>query len=331
MEIESRVGRQIRDIFDFIVGTSTGGIIAMQIRLGYSVHEILKNYHEMAGNIEHHRNTSHRIPFLGHFFGPLWGPAFSQEGLFDTFLSRAKKEQGAEAPPTKLEHIQGPPYIAMVATDLGDAKGKKRASTVLFRNYETPSQYSTVDTGPIIDGLRATAAAPTKFAPLNIAVEDNRGKDEQMYVDGGLSANNPSVLGLIEARQLFGSDVPLHVISVGTGWPSKKPGSWIGGLLGKITKGVTPAIATEAGRVIKYMFEAQDENADSMMRFWSRPRNSLMGEIEYEYLNDSVSDADFMDARNMKTWQDEARKSVAENGRLHAKFERVCTLLQPQH
>ena len=302
----------------------------MQIRLGYSVDEILENYDEMAGNIKHHRNTSHRIPFLGHFLGPLWGPAFSQEGLFDTFLSRAKKEQGAENPPTKLEHIRGPPYIAMVATDLGDGKGKKRASTVLFRNYETPSQYSTVDTGPIIDGLRATAAAPTKFAPLNVAVEDKRGKAEQKYIDGGVAANNPTLVGAGEALVLF-ENGPLNVISVGTGWPTKKPESGIKGLWGTITKRVTPAIATEAGRVIKYMFEVQDQNVNSMMRFWSRPGNSLMGGIKYEYLNDFVSDADFMDAQNMKTWQDEARKSVAANGRLHAKIERVCTLLQPQH
>lgn len=331
MAIEREVGRPIRDIFKFIVGTSTGGIIAMQIRLGYSVHEILKNYYEMAGNIERNRNTSHKIPLLGRFLGPLWGAAFSQKGLFDTFLSRVKKEQGAKHPPTKLEHIRGPPYVAMVATDLGDGKGKKRASTVLFRNYENPSQYSTVDTGPITDALCATAAAPTKFAPLNVAVEDNRGKDEQMYVDGGLSVNNPSAVGIVAVRECLGVGVPLIAISVGTGWPTKKPESGIKGLLGKLAKKVTPAIATDAEMAIKYMFEAQDENANSMMRFWSRPGNSLMGDIKYEYLNDFVSDADFMDARNMQTWQDEARKSVAANGRLHAKFERVCTLLQPQH
>ena len=42
--IEERTGKKIIDYFDLIVGTSTGGIIALGLGLGFSAREILSLY-----------------------------------------------------------------------------------------------------------------------------------------------------------------------------------------------------------------------------------------------------------------------------------------------
>jgi patatin-like phospholipase/acyl hydrolase len=49
--IEQAVGRNVSDYFDLIVGTSTGGIIALGLGLGFSAEELLNFYRNNADKI----------------------------------------------------------------------------------------------------------------------------------------------------------------------------------------------------------------------------------------------------------------------------------------
>src|SRR6516225_3615857 len=49
--IEQTLGRPIADYFDLIVGTSTGGIIALGLGLGLSASELLRFYQERGPKI----------------------------------------------------------------------------------------------------------------------------------------------------------------------------------------------------------------------------------------------------------------------------------------
>jgi patatin-like phospholipase/acyl hydrolase len=71
----------------------------------------------------------------------------------------------------------------------------------LFKSYKDGSKYS------LFEVIRASSAAPTFFNPWKI-------KDE-LFVDGGLVANNPSMMAIIEA--LKDGQNSFNVISFSTG------------------------------------------------------------------------------------------------------------------
>ena len=65
---------------------------------------------------------------------------------------------------------------------------------------------------PLRDAILASCAAPSFFDPMPV--------DEYLLADGGLWANNPSILAVTEAISKFGRPLPqVHILSVGTGKP----------------------------------------------------------------------------------------------------------------
>lgn len=79
------------------------------------------------------------------------------------------------------------------------------------------------------DALRATSAAPTFFKPFVFNTADGILKT---YVDGGLTANNPTELAIFEARALWPDRDIECVVSLGCGKP--KPGQGNTNLLGLV-------------------------------------------------------------------------------------------------
>lgn len=65
------------------------------------------------------------------------------------------------------------------------------------------------------DAARATSAAPTYFSPYTLSPIGEPGKS-YCLIDGGVAANNPALIGYLEAKKLYPDAKHYHIISLGT-------------------------------------------------------------------------------------------------------------------
>ena len=84
----------------------------------------------------------------------------------------------------------------------------KQNRPLLLRSYEDGDQFY------MRDAARGTSAAPTYFSPAAVSRID--GTCEYLLIDGGVAANNPSLLAYIEARRLFPDARRFHILSLST-------------------------------------------------------------------------------------------------------------------
>ncbi|UJJ52996.1 CBASS cGAMP-activated phospholipase [Rhodanobacter denitrificans] len=156
--------------FDLICGTSTGGIIALALALGRPVSEISALY-------ERH------VPRI-------FGSTMRRFGWMRNFRPRYRSDALREA----MHAFFGDLTLGAVQTDVCvTAASLTNARPHLFRSdYAKPGPWRGEDR--LADLALATSAAPTFFA----AHATERLSD---LVDGGLYANNPALLGVVEAFQ----------------------------------------------------------------------------------------------------------------------------------
>jgi len=64
------------------------------------------------------------------------------------------------------------------------------------------------------DAINASSAAPVYYPPWKVG--------DDWYIDGGVAANDPTMCALAEAIQIWGDEMPIKVLSVGTGKLYKK-------------------------------------------------------------------------------------------------------------
>lgn len=183
---EELLGRPVADCVDLIAGTSTGGLIALGLAAGRSGQQMLDLYRDHGKEI-----------FSGGWPGrSVLLPKYRRAGL-DRLLQREFGE-------LRMEELGTPVCIAAYEAVSGQPRVFKTAhATDLYWGYEQP----------VWKVAAATAAAPTYFAPVQFAEED-------AHVDGGVWANNPSMIAVTEAVRRFGR--PLHeirLLSVGTNAP----------------------------------------------------------------------------------------------------------------
>lgn len=208
-----RNGDQFRlsDYFDYIAGTSTGGIIAAGLAMGKSVAEILEFYQTSGAQM------------------------FVKAHLLERLRFRFTSEPLAQ----KLKHVFGS------KTSFGSNEVKTLLLLVL-RNATTDSPWPLSnnpygkynDRGrtdcnldlPLWQLVRASTAAPTYFPPEVIALPGPEGKSKQfVFVDGGVTMyNNPAFQMFLmatvdryweskpQARWRVGANNML-IVSVGTG------------------------------------------------------------------------------------------------------------------
>ncbi len=164
--------------FDLICGTSTGGIIALGLGAELSAQEIV-NFYELEGPkiFASNGRLQRKIALAKQL---IWGAKYSAIPL-QSALTNVFKDKTMGESKTRL---------CIPAVDL------KSSSGVVFK---TPHHGSFVRDGKIkmADVALATSAAPTYFPIAKIESKFNR------LVDGGLWANNPALIGTIEAMSYF--------------------------------------------------------------------------------------------------------------------------------
>ncbi|KAI5816743.1 acyl transferase/acyl hydrolase/lysophospholipase [Pyronema omphalodes] len=225
------------EYFDFIAGTSTGGIIAILLgRLRLSVDECITLYH----------NLGHEV-----FSNPkFWnrGTMFSSSKLEKIIKTVLVNKSGSES--LLLQQYMGgssPCRVLVVAIDKEKASVPEGAT--LFRSYYVPNDIYRHVT--ITEAVRATSAAPTYFKPQHIS--SNHGS--KYFVDGGLGHNNPIFHLIQEAEGIFPAIEIGCIISIGTGMQQglelAAEGAVLTGLLnfpilGQVAAKVDAAIVTAA-------------------------------------------------------------------------------------
>lgn len=190
--LEEDNGIEVIQNFDLITGTSTGGIIALALGLGLGPKEIVTFYLE----------KGHKI-----FGRPSWKRSLRH-------LIRNKHDQ--EPLKAALQEVFGERTLADSSKRLVIPAFSLDSNNVYL--FKTPHHERLRRDWrvPLWQVALATSAAPTYF-PASSYTGGVR------LVDGGVWANNPSVVGIAEAVSMLG--VPLtdiRLFNLGTSTPVKK-------------------------------------------------------------------------------------------------------------
>lgn len=196
-ELEETTGKKISDHFDLIVGTSTGGIIALGLGLGIPANEILRFYEKHGPEIFAGNRLLRWIRHLGRVKYDSTALERALESIFENRLLGESKNR-----------------LVVPGTN---STGKVHIyKTSHHENFERDYLVKAVDVA------LGTSAAPTYFRVHKM-------KDGTHVLDGGVWANNPTGIAVVEALTILGwSRDSISVLSVGCttqpldiGWVTK--------------------------------------------------------------------------------------------------------------
>lgn len=199
--IEEATGKRIAEHFDLIVGTSTGGIIALGLGLGLSAKQLLDIYVN-DGPAIFGRNPTPSRSALDHF--SFW---------CRSILNSARHKMMPKYDPTKLrvtlEREFGVRSLGQSSTRLViPAYHNDRRDVYVFKTAHYP-RFELDWKVRAVDVALATAAAPTYF-PAHLV------ENGTILVDGGVWANNPVGIAVVEAVAVLEWPADsLYVLSIG--------------------------------------------------------------------------------------------------------------------
>ncbi|KAM9493755.1 85/88 kDa calcium-independent phospholipase A2 isoform 2-T2 [Clarias gariepinus] len=277
--LEKAAGRPIRELFDWVAGTSTGGILALAVVHGKSMEYLRCLYFRMKDQV-------------------FKGSRPYESAPLEDFL---KQEFGENTKMTDVRHPK-----VMVTSVLAD---RHPGELHIFRNYNAPSlpreppyassatfrPLTTPEEQVVWRAARSSGAAPTYFRPMG------------RFLDGGLLANNPTLDAMTEIHQYNkslkaeGRGDEVHrlgvVVSLGTGKPPQVPVNSVDVFrpsnpleLAKSFVGVK-----ELGKMLVDCCTDSDGCAVDRARAWCEMTdinyNRLNPQLSTEVLLDEVSDA----------------------------------------
>ena len=294
-ELEIRTKRPVCQLFDLIVGTSTGGILAAglakprnnQVEGPCSAEELVHLYSERGREI---------------FSRSFWKGVTSMGALSD-------------------ERYDAAPLEGVLNEILGNAELKDTVPDIIVTSYDIerrePYLFKTSKARSGEDGrnhllrhvARATSAAPTYFEAFLLDASQWSGEKDnrRVLVDGGVFANNPSVIALSEALS-SGTDIPKMLLcAVGTGMndrkiPYEEAKDW--GLLGWVRP------------VISVMMDGMSDSAHyHAQRLLLDPDPAKQPYFRFDIrLKDALDDLDATHRANIAALLDEADKIIEEQG-----------------
>jgi patatin-like phospholipase/acyl hydrolase len=195
LEHTHTAGHPIASYFDLIAGTSTGGILALGLGAGLTAEQLL--------NLYIHRGGEVFPPFSRSLLGRVRSWIQHKRHIARYLYSRST-----------LEQILKEYFDDMI---LGDSSSRlcipafegRHSEVFLYKTPHHPDYKIDRYERMVTVGL-ATAAAPSYFRPLE--------HDGYTLVDGGVWANNPIMLSVIEALTCFDIERDqIDVLSIGCG------------------------------------------------------------------------------------------------------------------
>ncbi|XP_075039065.1 85/88 kDa calcium-independent phospholipase A2 isoform X4 [Mixophyes fleayi] len=277
--IEKTAGRPIRELFDWVSGTSTGGILALAIVHGKPMEYLRCLYFRMKNEV-------------------FCGSRPYESGPLEEFL---KKEFGEQ---TKMTDVKYPKVMVT-----GTMSDRHPAELHLFRNYEPPETgrdptfKSVASFRPVTRpeeqlvwrAARSSGAAPTYFRPMG------------RFLDGGLLSNNPTLDTMSEIhdyntcmkRQGRSEQVKKLgvVVSLGTGKPPQMQVSSVDVFRPSNPWEMMKTVvgARELGKMVVDCCTDSDGPAVNRARAWCEmidiPYFRLSPQLQTDVMLDEVSDA----------------------------------------
>lgn len=187
-EIEHRTNQPICKLFDLIAGSSSGGIISLLLshpkqegstQPKYSAKDVADTLIERAEDIFNEPLFEEVLGIVDDLMAPKYGSK-SKEKILTKYLGNTPMNQA-------LTNV----FITSYDTQL-------RIPVFFVSNPEmekTGTNFRKVCTNiSMVQTCMATSAAPTFFSPYKLG--------EYCLVDGGMFANNPTILAIIEAEQI---------------------------------------------------------------------------------------------------------------------------------
>ncbi len=198
--IEEETDKPISELFDLIVGTSTGGIIAAMLtvkngrgRPKFSAADVVQLYSERGREI-FQRSLWRGITLVGGAFEELYDhkplERILNEYLEDNSLTDCIKP------------------VVMTSYDIESRKPyffKTSKAADPDRNHY------------LRDAVRATSAAPSYFEPAEIYSLARSEPTRRVLIDGGVFVNNPAMCAYVEAVSSGKSSDSILLLSLGTG------------------------------------------------------------------------------------------------------------------
>lgn len=157
------------------------------------------------------------------------------------------------------------------------------------------------------DVARGTSAAPTYFPPAIIySTERTR---TNILVDGGVSANNPALCAAIHALDLYGRDINLVVISIGTGNVSASEKSALSGTkmnihnMGMITWApiIVPTMMDSSNDIVDYQMQHVVNKNYYRLQIDMNPEDSALDNVTEENLDQLEFYAQYLIERHSDT------------------------------
>jgi len=199
-EIERVTGKPIAQLFDLIVGTSSGGILALGLakpgedgKPGFSAEDGVKLLADEGSRI-FSRSTWHTVRSV-------W--SVEQEKYPVEGIEAVLQEYFGD---TRLKDAVTPVLITSYEIE--------RRTPFFFKSEKARSAEGKEYDFPMWQVARATTAAPTFFEPAKLSTDDP--PRDYALVDAGIFANNPAMCAFAEARAMHpGADI--LIASFGTG------------------------------------------------------------------------------------------------------------------
>jgi patatin-like phospholipase/acyl hydrolase len=289
-------GKDLHKHFDLIIGTSTGSIVAGAVAMNKDIAACLALYEGFGPKIFPRTLYDTNAWTLWERF---IRPTYSDEPLGDALKQLFAID-------SKLHECKT--NTAIVSYDVFNR------SMFLLRSYDEVTREV-----PIWEACKASSSAPTYF-PAHVL---GAAHAERPLIDGGVIANNPSMLGVAEAIRLsecqslreFHRQNEIVLISLGTGSLQRK---------------IKPSDAKSWGAMhwvrplIDVLFDGTSELSNFCAAQMISPKNYARLQVDLYGVNDDMDDASLENIDLLKTLA--THYADSDDGK--AKLDKVADLLQ---
>lgn len=201
--IEQKTGKKTAEIFDYIAGTSSGGMLTLYLTMPsendpsvprYSANEVIELFQYDSRQIFKEKTTA---KFFSKPAVQLFNTPYQLKTMTDMGENRFKQYQ--------MKDATSDVFVLTFDTETN--------MPVPFKSYD--DNYNDAKMGMV---AAATSVAPFYFSPITYydkSIDKNR-----TLIDGGLVAKNPSVFAYEEARKR-NKDKDIFLLSLGAGYQEK--------------------------------------------------------------------------------------------------------------